>query len=90
MDCVYDGEENKLYNPETPMTTKQTLISLALAGAGVASATFAQAQCLTDAQVSELVGHYAAKTPAANPENLTDADGACTRGKVNRLSLIHI
>ena len=28
---------------------------------------------------------YVAKTPAANPENLTDADGACTRGKVNAL-----
>ncbi|RZJ57313.1 MAG: fumarylacetoacetate hydrolase [Acidovorax sp.] len=67
------------------MTTQQTLISLALAGASVAFATVAQAECLTDAQASELVANYLAKTPAANLENLSDADGACTRGKVNQL-----
>jgi len=64
------------------MKTKQTLMMAALA---VASVTFAQAECLTDAQAAEMVSHYVAKTPAANPENLSDADGACTRGKVNAL-----
>ncbi|HNZ91505.1 MAG TPA: fumarylacetoacetate hydrolase [Acidovorax sp.] len=64
------------------MKTKQTLIALALSFAG---ATAVQAECLTDAQTAELAAHYAAKTPAANPENLSDADGACTRAKLNQL-----
>ena len=64
------------------MTTKQTLIALALS---VAFATAAQAGCLTDAQAADMVAHYMAKTPAANPENLSDADGACTRAKINQL-----
>ncbi len=64
------------------MTMKQTLT--ALAGA-VACVTAAQAQCLTDAQTVDLVAHYVARTPAANPENLSEADGTCTRGKLNQL-----
>ena len=64
------------------MNTKQTLMA---AGFAVAFVTSAQAQCLTDAQAADMVAHYVAKTPAANPENLSDADGACTRGKVNAL-----
>jgi|GEM_PF-1924606 len=64
------------------MTMKQTLT--ALAGV-VACATAAQAQCLTDAQTADLVAHYVARTPAANPENLSEADGACTRGKLSQL-----
>lgn len=70
------------------MTTKQTLITAMTASAFVAFATWAtaaQAACLSDAQVADMVAHYAAKTPAANPENLSDADGACTRAKVNML-----
>lgn len=64
------------------MNTKQTLMAAALA---VACVTAAQAECLSDAQAAELVASYAARTPAANPENLSDADGACTRAKVNQL-----
>ena len=64
------------------MNTKQTLMA---AGFAVTFVTSAQAQCLTDAQAADMVAHYVAKTPAANPENLSDADGACTRGKVNAL-----
>lgn len=64
------------------MNTKQTLMAALFA---VTSATSAQAQCLSDAQAADLVAHYIAKTPAVNPENLSDADGACTRGKVNAL-----
>ena len=64
------------------MDTKQTLMATLFA---VASVTSAQAQCLSDAQAADMVASYIAKTPAANPENLSDADGACTRGKVNAL-----
>lgn len=62
------------------MPIHKTLIALL---AGMACANAAQAQCLTDAQVADLTTHYFAKTPAANIENLTDADGACTRAKFN-------
>ena len=64
------------------MPTKQTLMTVLLA---VTCATSASAQCLTDAQVSDLVANYVAKQPAANIEGLSDADGACTRAKVNSL-----
>ena len=62
------------------MRTRQTLIALALA---VACVTGAQAECLSDAQVAELTAHYLAKTPAPNPEKLSEADAACTRAKFN-------
>ena len=64
------------------MPTKQTLMTVLLA---VTCATSASAQCLSDAQVSDLVANYVAKKPAANIEGLSDADGACTRAKVNSL-----
>ncbi len=74
--------QTDIYNLETPMIMKQTLTALAL---GIACTTAAQADCLTDAQAADMVTHYMAKTPSANPENLSDADGACTRAKVNKL-----
>ncbi|MBU6466869.1 MAG: fumarylacetoacetate hydrolase, partial [Burkholderiales bacterium] len=61
------------------MPRKQTLIALATLAIGVAAATSAHAACLSDVQVAEMAEHYAARTPAANPEGLSDADGACTR-----------
>jgi 2-keto-4-pentenoate hydratase len=64
------------------MPTKQTLMTVLLA---VACATSASAQCLTDAQVLTWSSTTWPKTPAANPEGLSDADGACTRAKVNSL-----
>lgn len=64
------------------MTKLYRLIPLALS---VAFATNVQAACLSDAQAADMVASYLAKTPAANPENLSDADGACTRAKVNAL-----
>ena len=64
------------------MPTKQTLMTVLLA---VTCATSASAPCLSDAQVSDLVANYVAKKPAANIEGLSDADGACTRAKVNSL-----
>jgi 2-keto-4-pentenoate hydratase len=45
----------------------------------------AQAECLTDAQVADMVNMYMAKAPAANPEGLSEADGVCTRKKLNAL-----
>ena len=67
------------------MPRKQTLITLATLALGVAAATSAHAACLSDVQVAEMAEHYAARTPAANPEGLSDADGACTRAKFNSL-----
>lgn len=43
------------------------------------------AACLDDAQVAALFAAYQAKTPAANLEGLSAADGECTRAKFNRL-----
>lgn len=60
------------------MRPRQTLIALALA---VACATGAQAECLSDAQVADLTAHYLARTPAPNPDKLSEADAACTRAK---------
>lgn len=51
----------------------------------VCGATLSQAECLSDAQAAALVEAYAARTPAANPENQSEADGACSRAKVNAL-----
>lgn len=64
------------------MTMQQTLTGVALA---VACATAVHAECLSEAQAADLATHYLARTPAANPENLSDADGACTRAKLNAL-----
>lgn len=63
------------------MHRKQTLIAVTLAIAGLN----AGAECLTDAQVNDMAEKIAAKAPAANPEGLNEADGACTRAKLNAL-----
>lgn len=62
------------------MKKTRTLVACALALAGAA-----HAECLTDAQAAAMVDQYFAKAPAANPEALSEADGACTRTKVNAL-----
>ena len=62
------------------MKLKQTLISTCVA---LGWAAAAQAACLSDAQVADLAASYKARTPAATPEKLSDADGACTRAKFN-------
>lgn len=63
------------------MHRKQTLIAVTLAIA----ALHAGAECLTDAQVNDMAEKIAAKAPAANPEGLNEAGGACTRAKLNAL-----
>ncbi|MFT3721612.1 2-keto-4-pentenoate hydratase [Pseudorhodoferax sp.] len=49
----------------------------------------AGAACLSDAEVAALADAIAAKTPAATPEGLDDADAACTRAKLNRRLAAH-
>jgi 2-keto-4-pentenoate hydratase len=51
----------------------------------LATSLGAQAQCLTDAQVSTLFDAYANRQPAPNPSGLSAADGECTRAKFNRM-----
>lgn len=61
------------------MQLRSTLLAVALAIAGMPAHT----ECLTDQQVAELIASYAAKTPAANPQGLSEEDGVCSRAKVN-------
>ena len=63
------------------MNMKQTLAAVTLAIVGAAS----HAACMTDAQAVAMVDQYMAKAPAANPEGLSEDDGACSRAKVNSL-----
>nr|WP_326544247.1 fumarylacetoacetate hydrolase [Pseudorhodoferax sp.] len=57
----------------------------ALAVAGLLAAGAARSACLSDADVTALAEAIAAKTPAATPEGLDDADASCTRAKLNRV-----
>jgi 2-keto-4-pentenoate hydratase len=43
----------------------------------------AQAECMTDAQAATLVQQMTAKTLVPTPEGLSEADGACSRAKLN-------
>lgn len=68
--------------------TKQTgmIMSKSLAVAVVAlGCAAAHGACLDAAQVAELAQSFAAKTPAATPEGLTEADAVCTRAKLHAL-----
>jgi 2-keto-4-pentenoate hydratase len=51
----------------------------------LATASFQAQACMSDADVAALLASYTAKTPAANPEGLTDEAGACSRGKLTAL-----
>lgn len=64
------------------MPTPKALGCVALA---IAFAGSAHAACMSDAQAQELVSQMMARKPAANPEGLSEADGACSRAKVNAL-----
>ena len=63
--------------------------SLAAALVAMGCAT-AQGACLDAAQVAALMQSYTAKTPAATPQGLSDADAACTRAKLHPLLEQHI
>ena len=57
-----------------------------IAAAGLSLAALAsQAECMSDAQIADLFDHYASRTPAVTPEGLSEADGACSRGKFNAM-----
>jgi len=43
------------------------------------------AACLSDAEVGALHAAYTSRTPAANPEGLSDADSECSRAKLLKL-----
>ena len=59
--------------------------SLVLSALLAAAVLPARAECLSDAQAAALLASYMDKKPAANPEGLSEADGACTRAKFNQL-----
>ena len=61
------------------MRCKQTLMAVIFAITGLQ----ASAECLSDAQVNEMAASILARTPAATPEGLNEADGACTRARLN-------
>lgn len=58
---------------------------LAATASLLVAAAPAQAACLSDGEVAAMLAAYNARTPAANPEGLSAADGECTRGKLNKL-----
>jgi 2-keto-4-pentenoate hydratase len=80
--------QHKLRASDTRYAREMTMSSRARHAALVltlAAATLpAQAACLSDTEAAALVANYLDKKPAANPEGLSDADGACTRAKVNK------
>lgn len=63
------------------MNKTQALAAMLLAMIGVT----AQAACLSDAEVTALLDNYNKRQPAPNPEGLSQADGECTRAKLNAL-----
>ena len=63
--------------PKTPVLAVSFAVVLAVAGP-------AHAECLSDLQAAAIVANYLAKTPAANPEGLSTADGECSRDKFNK------
>ena len=63
--------------PKTPLLAISFATALSMAGP-------ASAECLSDLQAAAIVANYLAKTPAANPEGLSTADGECSRDKVNK------
>jgi 2-keto-4-pentenoate hydratase len=62
---------------------RAALLSMAVLG-GASLAVPAHAACLSDVEAAALVANYLNKKPAANPEGLNDADGACSRAKINK------
>lgn len=57
--------------------------TVVIAASSVLLVQAAAAACLTDLQAASLVAKYLAREPAANPEGLSKADGACSRAKFN-------
>ncbi|TAG25999.1 MAG: fumarylacetoacetate hydrolase [Burkholderiales bacterium] len=51
----------------------------------LATVSFQAQACMSDTDVAALLASYTAKTPAVNPEGLTDEAGACSRGKLTAM-----
>ncbi len=72
-----------------PNTGRSAALKVAAAAAATALLSLttmpARAACLTDAQVSALFDAYSRAEPAANPDELSPADGECSRAKFNRM-----
>jgi len=62
--------------------TLKTLAVMTAALFGLVGTT--HAECLSDLQAAAIVANYLARTPVANPESLSTADGECSRDKVNK------
>ena len=67
------------------MTRTDSLPSLCLLAALLATPLASQAACMDEAQVAAMYQAYQARQPAVNPEGLSAADGECSRGKFNAL-----
>jgi 2-keto-4-pentenoate hydratase len=67
------------------MKTPRLLMMAAVLAAVLAAGSVVRAECLTDAEAADLVGQYMAKAAAVTPVGLSEADGACSRAKVNAL-----
>jgi 2-keto-4-pentenoate hydratase len=65
------------------MNPKLQLLGVSV-GAALAFVGTARAACLSDVQAAAIVANYLTRTPAANPEGLSTADGECSRDKVNK------
>jgi 2-keto-4-pentenoate hydratase len=65
------------------MTSLSRALALCFVSAFAASGA-ARAACLSDIEAAALVANYLAKTPATNPEGLSEPDGECSRAKVNK------
>lgn len=63
----------------------KTLAAVALGTALAALSATAHAACLSDGQVADFAAAREARTPAADIENLDEADAACSRAKLNQL-----
>ena len=70
------------------------MFAAAVMAAAAASASLAalpaRAACMTDAQVSALFDAYNRAEPAANPDELSTADGECSRAKFNRMLALQL
>ncbi len=67
-----------------PGRIKSFATAAAVAALTALLAPAASAACLSDIDAAALVAGYMAKTPAANPDGLSTADGECSRDKFNR------
>lgn len=65
--------------------TRRLLIAASIGACIAAQSLPTHAACLGDAEVLALFAHYDKRTPAPNPEGLSDADGECTRGKLLKM-----